>query len=299
MSQYHGRFAPTPSGELHYGSLMTALASYADAKSQQGKWSIRIDNIDLPRVKPTAEKAILSQLEKMGFEWDDEISYQNKQADYDYAITRLKQQHNLYPCYCTRKQIKQMGLNGQYSGKCQNKTFKALESQTYAIRVRRDDRVLALSDRVQGKIHSSVREDFIIKRADNIISYQLASVIDDYLSGFNQIVRGYDLLESSFNQTYLHQLLEVPEPSYTHIPILLDQNHHKLSKSSNSPAVKGTIKELFHLAKLLGQKLPANLSKASISEFWSYLISHWNIDHIPKTDTLKFSFQYDQADVER
>jgi glutamyl-Q tRNA(Asp) synthetase len=233
-TQYRGRFAPSPTGALHAGSLATALGSWLDARAHQGKWLLRIEDLDLPRCVPGADKIIIQQLLNCGLHWDEEIEYQSKRSDfYESAMNQLLQEKKAYGCRCTRKQIedqllrlgKKKDRHGElvYPGSCRN-----LNEVTEPCAWR-----LLVND---PEIESSVG-DFVLRRSDRVFTYQLAVVVDDYLQGITHIVRGEDLLDNTARQIYLQKQLSYPQPHYLHLPLVLDGNNEKLSKQTNATAI--------------------------------------------------------------
>lgn len=290
---YRGRFAPSPTGDLHFGSLVTAMASYADARFHKGAWIVRIDNLDGPRVQKGATKSILKTLEKLGFLWDEHIYYQSENKEkYLQIIDNLYQQNIFYRCYCTRKEIQAMGSDRIYTGGCKNKDNNAKQKKNYSLRVdtAMNKQIISFTDSIQGSFNyqlSALSGDFIVYRSDQMVAYHLAFVIDNYLDNITHIVRGYDLLDSTPKQLYLQQLLSYPVPQYTHIPIITNANGAKLSKSCHAKAVDANIKTLIEAATILGQTLDNAIHNATIEEFWQELISHWDINKIPKVDKLK------------
>lgn len=231
---YIGRFAPTPSGHLHFGSLVAALASYLDARAVGGRWLLRMEDLDPPREEPGAQAAILKALESYGFEWDGEMVRQSERHDaYDQVINRLFSQGLAYACTCSRKQLE--AYQGIYPGLCRNAGHSTEDA---AIRLRVPELEYHFTDRVQGEFRQHLgREvgDFVIRRRDGLYAYQLAVVLDDAWQGVTDIVRGADLLDSTPRQLYLQELLGLPQPRYLHVPLITQPDGHKLGKSYRSP----------------------------------------------------------------
>src|SRR5690554_1206158 len=223
-SGYCGRFAPTPSGPLHFGSLIAALASYLDARAQHGRWLVRIEDIDTPRAVAGADQIILEQLKQHELHWDDEIWYQSQRtAHYQHALTLLTERQLTYACNCSRKQIKARGP--YYTGVCRDK--KLTPSADTAIRFRNDAPILGFHDKLQGHIDiepAFAAEDFVLFRRDGLFTYQLSVVIDDIEQGITDIVRGEDLLTATSWQINLWRQLGHPEPRFKHVPLALDSN---------------------------------------------------------------------------
>lgn len=280
---YRGRFAPSPSGHLHMGSLLAAVASYADARHHSGTWKLRIDNIDLARVAKGSELSIIKTLESLGFEWDGPIRYQNNNKQYQEALEYLFEQEKAYNCSCSRREIYQNN-DGIYPGTCRNKSLAETCNDKLSVRIVSQNEISQFIDQVQGKqvLEIKKQEDFIIKRSDNIMSYHLSTIIDDYLDNISHVVRGYDLVDSSLKQVLLLNNLHLPIPSYAHIPLLVNQNGIKLSKRSGAKAVKSSIKALFQAAHYLGQELDKALLRGSVEDFWNELILNWDMSQVPK-----------------
>lgn len=282
---YIGRFAPSPTGPLHVGSLFTALASYLDARANNGKWLLRIDDLDTPRNQPGAADAIFKCLESFGLHWDGGVYYQSRHInDYEQYLTELASRDLTYRCACSRKTLtEQAGDNkpGIYPGTCRNKHIP--ETASHAIRILADDNTLTFNDGLQGQITRQLNledGDFILKRRDNIIAYQFAVVVDDYLQGINHVVRGCDLLQETPKQIYLQQLLGFPSPAYTHVPLIVDAQGYKLSKQTLATAVDINKPEqiLFELLILLKQNPLNELKKANVNELLEYAIVNWRSD---------------------
>ncbi|MCF7987876.1 MAG: tRNA glutamyl-Q(34) synthetase GluQRS [Methylovulum sp.] len=270
-----GRFAPSPTGPLHLGSLYTALASFLAARSQQGQWLLRIDDLDTPRNCKGSIESILTTLDIYGLHWDRDVFYQSQQlTHYEDALNQLEALNKLYPCVCSRKMLE----STRYAGHCRH--LSAVPSTAFALRVKTDAQWLSFDDELQGTVRAQADDqgDFIIKRKDQIFAYQFAVVIDDAQQHVNQVVRGCDLLDSTPKQLYLQQLLGLPRPHYLHVPIIIDQQGQKLSKQTlaNAVSLKSPAKVLFHLLNLLKQQPPRELEYASTQEVLAWGILHWN-----------------------
>ena len=271
---YIGRFAPSPTGPLHIGSLYTALASFLQARSQQGLWLLRIDDLDTPRNIKGSGDSILKTLETFGLHWDGRVAYQSQILDvYHEILDKLANDNLIYPCTCSRKT-----LTSVYSGICRNK--QTLPDSPYSLRIKTDNRIIAFNDRLQGLMSQNLADngDFILKRKDQIIAYQFAVVIDDDRQHINHVVRGYDLLDSTPRQIYLQQLLGLVTPDYMHVPIIIDEQGCKLSKQTRATAVdlKKPHTVIFELLNLLKQNPPGELQFAPITELLSWSIENWN-----------------------
>ncbi|MBE7373485.1 tRNA glutamyl-Q(34) synthetase GluQRS [Pseudomonas lopnurensis] len=285
--RYVGRFAPTPSGYLHFGSLIAALASYLDARAAGGRWLLRMEDLDPPREMPGAQQAIVETLQRYGFEWDGEMLRQSERHDaYDAAIERLLDEGLAYACTCSRKQLE--GHHGLYPGFCRDAGHSLRDA---AIRLRVPDRAYAFSDRVQGEFRQHLgREvgDFVIRRRDGLIAYQLAVVLDDAWQGVTDVVRGADLLDSTPRQLYLQELLGLSQPRYLHLPLIIQPDGHKLGKRYRSPPLQPHEASplLLRALRALGQRPVTELDGALPAEILHWAVAHWDAGLIPRTPTL-------------
>ena len=271
---YIGRFAPSPTGPLHFGSLYTALASFLQARSQQGLWLLRIDDLDTPRNIKGAAESILKTLDAFGLNWDNSVVYQSQTLDiYHESLNKLIHDKLIYPCTCSRKTLTDI-----YSGICRDK--QTLPNSPYSLRIKTDNSSISFKDELQGLISHNLAEhgDFILKRKDQIIAYQFAVVIDDNRQNINHIVRGYDLLDATPRQIYLQQMLGLDAPDYMHVPVIIDEQGYKLSKQTRATAVdlKKPHAVIFELLTLLKQNPPGELQHAPSTELLSWAIKHWN-----------------------
>jgi glutamyl-Q tRNA(Asp) synthetase len=290
---YIGRFAPSPTGLMHFGSLVTAVASYLDAKHHNGIWRIRMEDLDQPRVLHGSDKAITNSLHKHGFQWDDEIIYQKQRIDiYQTYLNGLNQKDMTYSCECSRKEIADSAASGTdgmiYPGTCRN---KKLDINRHALRIKTKDTQISFEDKIQGVIQQNILKDFgdfILKRADGIYAYQLAVVIDDALQNINTIIRGYDLIGSTSRQIFLQQILSFPSMIYGHIPIAT-LNQKKISKENQSlPVNNVNIKNnLVACLKFLGQDYKVIEKEKTLTNFWATAIQLWNISLVPKIKSIE------------
>ncbi|OOG86556.1 tRNA glutamyl-Q(34) synthetase GluQRS, partial [Pseudomonas sp. A25(2017)] len=277
----------TPSGHLHFGSLVAALASYLDARAVGGRWLLRMEDLDPPREEPGAQTAILKALESYGFEWDGEMIRQSERHDaYDQVISRLFSQGLAYACTCSRKQLE--AYQGIYPGLCRNAGHSTEDA---AIRLRVPELEYHFTDRVQGEFRQHLgREvgDFVIRRRDGLYAYQLAVVLDDAWQGVTDIVRGADLLDSTPRQLYLQELLGLPQPRYLHVPLITQPDGHKLGKSYRSPPLAGdqATPLLLRALRALGQQPGLERVDASPRELLAWGIRHWDAGKIPRTLSL-------------
>ena len=281
---YIGRFAPSPTGPLHFGSLLAALASFLDAKSNQGLWLLRMEDLDPPREPAGAADQILRQLDELELNWDGEILYQSSRLEaYQQALAQLANQSLIFHCTCTRPQIREMGA--VYNGHCRNRTVASDEPT--AIRIHTTPDPISFSDCVFGEISQNIERevgDFVLKRKDGLFAYQLAVVVDDAYQGITHVVRGSDLLESSPRQIYLQQTLNLPTPKYCHIPIIVDIHGQKLSKQQFAEPIdskKGSAL-IYDALKLLGQNPEIGLQHESVPVILNWAIEHWDIQAVPK-----------------
>jgi len=284
-----GRFAPTPSGPLHFGSLVTAVASYCEAKSQQGQWLLRIEDVDTPRNVEGSAKDIIATLEAFGFEWDGEIEYQSDQFEYyQQVLQTLLDQNRCYACECSRRSLReahaQTGPLGLiYPGLCRQ---KRLDRENHSIRVDTSaNSKITYTDRVYGPVTFDIARqlgDFVLRRADGVFAYHLAVVIDDQRQGINQIVRGADLLEATCLHLFLQGLLDYRIPEYLHIPLVRNAQGDKLSKQTGATAIDLDKKVLHLIAalKTLGQPVNADMQQASVQEILNTAVIAWDHDFI-------------------
>ena len=286
VNEYIGRFAPTPSGGLHLGSLMTAVASFVDAKAEKGDWILRIDDIDKPRVVEGAEYQILKTLEIHGLEWDGPVTHQSDHMEhYRAALASLKELDLLFYCTCSRKSLRK---TNSYTGKCRNRKLPITNS---AIRLTVDSRIWETSDLIQGNYYEQLNKtvgDFVIWRRDDIPSYQLAVVVDDNLKKVNHIVRGFDLLDNVGRQLYLLDSLGQTAPRYLHVPTINDAKHTKLSKHDDASVVNNRFPErnLQTVLQLLGQSLPPYLQNSNVHELLEWAKVNWQRSALPKNSCI-------------
>ncbi|MCK4842538.1 MAG: tRNA glutamyl-Q(34) synthetase GluQRS [Methylococcales bacterium] len=291
VSNYIGRFAPSPTGSLHLGSLYAALASFLHAHANNGKWLLRIDDLDHYRNAPGASDSIIHTLDSYGLHWDEPIYYQSKhQESYHTVVDQLKKQHLVYPCSCSRKMLSPYS-SSIYPGFCL-KTQINHQDLPHSLRIKSQAIDMIFEDQLQGTHNCAIASDhgdFIISRKDHIIAYQLAVVIDDYQQNITHIVRGFDLLDSTPKQIFLQQLLTYPTPQYCHFPVITGKNDVKLSKQNLAQAVstEKPEKTLFLLLELLNQNPPPQLKKASIKELLDWAIAHWQVAPLKKIRAIK------------
>jgi glutamyl-Q tRNA(Asp) synthetase len=284
---YRGRFAPSPSGTLHFGSLFTAIASYADARAHNGIWLVRIEDLDHTRCIPGAAAAILRTLSAFGLRWDEPVRYQHDRSSaYQTALAQLAAANLTYPCGCSRADLARSGRPGIegaiYPGTCRNGIAAGRTART--IRLRTATSPMAFIDRIQGQQTQNIAEmigDFVLRRADGIHAYQLAVVVDDAWQQITQVVRGADLLLSTPRQLLLQRHLELAPPQYAHVPLLVDNGGRKLSKSLAAAPVDPNqpLPTLHRAWALLGQEpLPPT---PTVTEFWRLAPTRWQLARVP------------------
>jgi glutamyl-Q tRNA(Asp) synthetase len=289
---YRGRFAPTPSGPLHLGSLLTALASWLQARAAGGRWLLRFDDLDGPRCPAGADEQILRQLDAHGLHWDEPPRWQSRHVEaYQAALDQLRAQGRLYVCDCTRAQLQQSALSGPdgpvYPGSCRDRGHPA----PGALRVRMAAGTDTLDDPWQGpQLRALERDigDFIVLRRDGRIAYQLASCVDEAAQGITEIVRGADLLGSSFRQAYLRRCLGLATIPSRHLPVLTGPDGQKLSKQNHaSPLDIGQAPmQLWRCLEWLGQTPEPGLQQASISSLLAWAQAHWDPRRVPRLGNL-------------
>jgi glutamyl-Q tRNA(Asp) synthetase len=296
--KYIGRFAPSPTGPLHLGSLYAALASFLHARACQGQWLLRIDDIDNPRKVAGASESIIDTLQSFGLHWDGPIAYQsNRLENYQTIIEQLITQEQVYSCTCSRKTLSALNTH-VYPRTCRHLKH---QKPPYSLRLKSAEYEISFDDELQGSQKSNFAQehgDFIIKRKDGITAYQLAVVIDDHLQNITHVVRGFDLLDSTPKQIALQNILGFKSPHYCHFPIIIDQQGNKLSKQSCAQAVSAETpqKTLFLLLELLQQNPPSQLKTASVQEIISWGIEHWHSESLKLARTKKIRAINDKID---
>ncbi|MES9963980.1 MAG: tRNA glutamyl-Q(34) synthetase GluQRS [Candidatus Sedimenticola sp. 20ELBAFRAG] len=286
---YVGRFAPSPSGPLHFGSLVAAVGSFLDARKHNGAWLMRMEDIDPPREKPGAADNILYTLEKFGFEWDGEVLYQShRQQAYQEAVSELASSNHAYGCGCTRKEVAAAGLNGlegpRYPGTCRSGSKQDRDDP--AIRLHTGHPTpIEFVDRKCGHVRQVIEVDigdFVIRRSDGLFAYQLAVVVDDAFQKITHVVRGADLLISTPRQILIQHYLGLPTPEYAHLPLVLDDNGQKLSKQYQALPIdsRRPLPALLEAYRFLGQ-LPFDQSPETLEEFWSLAGCNWDFTRVP------------------
>ena len=290
---YRGRFAPSPTGPLHFGSLLTALASYLEAKHNKGLWFVRIEDLDPPREQTHAKDDILNALKAYGLHPDDQILYQSQRHElYESVCQQLLRERKAYYCTCSRRQL--APFKGIYPGTCR-KTLNWVNTtppeKPYSIRFKTSNTPILFHDDLQGDFEQNVSNDvgdFIIKRKDGFIAYQLAVVIDDHAQKINHVVRGYDLLDNTPRQILLQQSLAYDHPQYAHLPIVVNEQGQKLSKQTFAAAIPANnpVPTLLTALTVLGFHLHEEIIEAGIEGILAWAIKHWSIDNAPHTPSV-------------
>jgi len=287
---YIGRFAPSPTGPLHLGSLLTALASFLDAKSHNGLWLVRMEDLDPPREAEGAANGILETLQHYGLQWDGDVWFQSQRHPiYQNAVDQLLKAQKAYFCRCSRTQIQAASGGSRYPGICRG-TLKPPDTPC-AVRLEVEDTPVQFDDILQGPQQCNLHQnqgDFVIKRKDGLFAYHLAVALDDAAQGISHIVRGSDLLESSFCHIHLQHTLGLPTPLYAHLPVIVNEQGQKLSKQTYAePIARSNPVPLLHQClTLLGQQPPAALKTQNKESILQWGIEHWQLHNVPHTRAL-------------
>lgn len=294
-----GRFAPSPTGPLHFGSLVAGLGSCLDARAAGGQWHLRIEDVDAPRCSAAAADGILRTLEAFGFEWDGPVVWQSRRdSAYAAALERLRAAGAVFPCACSRRELADAaagtGADGAaiYPGTCRDGLPPGGVPRAW--RLRTGTARAGFDDGVQGRIDSDLARDvgdFVLRRADGLFAYQLAVVVDDADAGITHVVRGADLLESTPRQILLQSLLGLPTPAYAHLPVVLNAAGEKLSKQTRATPVDAAepLAALLAAMRFLGQVESGLALPASIAEFWPWAIARWSLPRVPRVRGLHWS----------
>ena len=298
---YCGRFAPSPTGPLHFGSLVAAVASYLQARHHGGRWLLRVEDIDPPREVRGAADAILAALERHGLTWDGPLLYQSSRSEaYLDALAQLAQAGDSYPCGCSRSAIARIarpGLAGPvYPGTCRAAT--PAPDRAHAIRLRTAGAVVAIEDGHYGRLVIDLEReigDFVLRRADGLFAYQLAVVVDDAAQGVTEVVRGADLLELTPAQVLLQRRLGVPTPTYLHHPLAAASGGAKLSKQTGArPLADGDPRpDLLDALTFLGQAPPDGLRASRLEDLWQWAMANWQPGRMPRSRTAAAPARYE------
>ena len=294
-----GRFAPSPTGPLHFGSLLTAVGSYLEAKSQQGLWYLRIEDLDPPREVAGSTIAIIQSLTDHGFQWDGDVVYQSQRIhQYEQVLKQLKSQQQVYACDCSRQRIAQHPLNQTkpknsipvYPNHCRHRTHV---NPPCAWRIKTDLSLMTVYDQLQPDYSQCLLTevgDFVIKRKDDLFAYHLAVVVDDAAQAVTQVVRGIDLMDATPRHLWLQRCLKYTTPHYLHLPVIVNDNLEKLSKQTLAPAihVDTAAHNLVRCLKALGQDPPYALSQQPVATIWQWAKQHWQRQNIPQVAYIKY-----------
>jgi glutamyl-Q tRNA(Asp) synthetase len=287
---YRGRFAPSPTGPLHFGSMVAAVGSFLQAKHRGGEWLVRMEDLDPPREMPGAADDILRTLEAFGLHWDGEVVYQSRRhALYEDAVEKLKARDALYACACSRREIADSSVKGVdgpvYPGTCRGGIPGGRAPRAWRVKV--DGAMVEFTDAVQGRLRRDLATDFgdfVLRRADGFFAYQLAVVVDDAAQGITEIVRGADLIESTPRQIHLQRLLSLPTPDYLHLPVVLNARGEKLSKQTLAAPLDPAhpVPALLRVLEFLGQDVPPEPESGHLDAFWRWAVTHWDATRIPR-----------------
>jgi glutamyl-Q tRNA(Asp) synthetase len=287
---YRGRFAPSPTGPLHFGSMVAAVGSFLQAKSRGGEWLVRMEDLDPPREVPGAADEILRTLEAFGLHWDGAVMYQShRHGVYEAAMKMLERLDVIYPCACSRREIADSSVSGVdgpvYPGTCRAGLPPGRVPRAWRVRV--IGRETEFVDAVQGRVVRDLAADFgdfVVRRADGYFAYQLAVVVDDAEQGITEIVRGADLIESTPRQMHLQNFLGLPTPDYLHLPVALSKQSEKLSKQTLATAadIARPVLMLYQVLRFLGQDPPPTLAESNLEDFWHWAVTHWDVRRVPR-----------------
>lgn len=294
---YVGRFAPSPTGPLHFGSLVAALGSWLDARAAHGRWLLRIEDLDAPREEPGATQQILAALEACGLDWDGEVIFQSRRGEiYRAALHRLGASGATYPCACTRREMADSApaIDGSrvYPGTCRSGLAEGKIARTVRVITAADP--VMFEDRLFGRLAQSVEAevgDFVLLRADALFSYQLAVVADDAAQGVTDVVRGADLIDSTARQIHLQRLLGLPGLRYLHLPVAANAAGEKLSKQTGARQVESARPgaEIARALAFLGHPPPSGLARATPRELLSWGVLNWAIAKIPRERSIAYA----------
>ncbi|HEY9134451.1 MAG TPA: tRNA glutamyl-Q(34) synthetase GluQRS [Pseudomonadales bacterium] len=291
---YRGRFAPSPTGPLHFGSLLAALASFLDARHNKGQWYVRIEDLDPPREQAGAADTILRTLEAFELYWDGSIVWQSQRHQlYEDICQQLLSENKAYYCTCSRSQLAQLG--GVYPGTCRDSlgsTSANPPGTPHAIRLRTTTNPVLVKDRIQASFRQNVARavgDFVIKRKDGLYAYQLAVVVDDQAQQISHVVRGTDLFDNTPRQMLLQQSLGFEPPEYAHLPVVVNSQGQKLSKQTFAPALatNNPTPILLQALTVLGYRLSDDILEARTEDVLAWAIEHWSINNVPKQSAVQ------------
>jgi glutamyl-Q tRNA(Asp) synthetase len=290
VTPYRGRFAPSPTGPLHIGSLVAAVGSYLEARIRDGEWLVRIEDLDSPRAVPGAVDDILRALEACGLHWDGTIVRQSTRVDaYHAALHQLRQRGLVYACGCSRREIADSAVTSIEGHVCPGTCRTGLPAGRMARALRLDTRGARIDfiDALQGRVEQNLESDigdFVLYRADGVFAYQLAVVVDDAEQGITDIVRGADLLDSTPRQVFVQRVLGLPGARYAHLPVAVNDRGEKLSKQTRAAPVDldRPMAAVVAALRFLGQDPPPRLADADRDELWQWALANWRFERIPR-----------------
>jgi len=288
-ARYRGRFAPSPTGPLHFGSLIAALGSYLEARAHDGEWLLRVEDLDRPRCVVGAADTIMRELDRLGLHWDGTPVYQSARLDlYGAALEKLAATDLSFPCACSRRDLR----GGVYPGTCRGGIPPGRRMRSLRVRTRGVS--ITFRDRVQGTIHQDLETevgDFVVHRADGIVAYHLAVVVDDARQAISDVVRGADLIDSTARQRYLQRALDLPTPGYAHLPVVLDADRRKLSKRSRATPIAALAPgaALCAALRFLGHPTPSELAREQASEVLRWARRHWRLERVPRRESVRWT----------
>ena len=283
MCRYRGRFAPSPTGPLHFGSLFAAVISYLDARYHLGDWLLRIEDIDPPREHPKAKQLILKSLQAHGLQWDGPVTYQSDRSElYQAILSSLDQKGHCYRCPCSRKHLARH--HGVHLPSC---TLQTEHKLACAYKFRAKGKSYTWNDGIQGILSSSIEDDFVLKRKEQLYSYQLAVVADDIAQEITHVVRGSDLLDSTPMQLALYEGLDLTPPTFCHFPVIVNRQKQKLSKQNLAPAIDDikALDNLLTVFQLAG--LPISTKPKTVRAALEMALDHWHLKRVPRVKTIE------------
>lgn len=296
-TRYRGRFAPSPTGPLHFGSLVAAVGSWLEARVRGGEWLLRVEDLDRPRCSSAAADQILRALDAYGLTWDGPVVWQSERDEaYRDALEKLRSAGRVFPCACTRRELADSALAPDgaqiYPGTCRHGLPSSRAARAWRLRV--DSARVGFEDLVQGRIDTDLARDvgdFVLKRADGLFAYQLAVVVDDAAVGVTHVVRGADLLASTARQIFLQHCLGLPTPVYAHLPAAINSAGEKLSKQTRAAALDcdHPVPSLVDALTFLGQAVPRELADANVSDVWDWALGHWLLSRVRRVATLPYN----------
>ena len=290
---YRGRFAPSPTGPLHFGSLVAAVGSFLEARTHAGVWALRIDDLDAARVAADSAGSILRTLARCGLQWDGPVVYQSTRSEsYHAALHELRRTQRVYPCACSRREIADSGIAGVdgfvYPRTCREGLPAGRAARAWRVDTR--GARIDFDDAIQGRLEHDLEHDFgdfVLYRSDSVYAYHLAATLDDAEQGVTHVVRGADLLASTPRQIFLQRLLALPTPRYAHLPVAIDRAGQKLSKQTHAAPID-TMHPAVAVAsalRFLGHAPPRELEQADVQSLWQWALGEWSLERVPRVQT--------------